>query len=57
MCNRYRMSAKQVEVAIQFGIDPAVILPEPGPLPLPELLPKRLGYVVRKEAGTRLLYG
>ena len=55
MCNRYRMTAKQAEVAIQFGIDPAVIMPEPGPLPPPELFPKRLGYIVRKENGNRLL--
>src|SRR4028118_1155911 len=55
MCNRFRMTAKQAEVAVQLGIDPALIMPEPGPLPPPELFPKRLGYVVRKEAGARLL--
>ena len=55
MCNRYRMSAKQAEVAIQFGIEPALIMPEPGPLPPPELSPKRPAYVVRKEDGNRLL--
>ena len=55
MCNRYRMSAKQTEVALRFGIDPALIMPEPGPLPPPELFPKRMGYIVRKESGARIL--
>ena len=55
MCNRYRMSAKQAEVALRFGIDPALIMPEPEPLPPPELFPKRIGYVVRKENGARIL--
>jgi putative SOS response-associated peptidase YedK len=55
MCNRYRMSAKQAELAIRFGIDPALIMPEPEPLPPPELFPRRLGWVVRKEGGTRVL--
>jgi putative SOS response-associated peptidase YedK len=49
MCNRYRMSAKQAEVAIEFGIDPALIMPEPERLPPPELFPKRDGWVVRKQ--------
>ncbi len=56
MCNRYRMTAKQAEVAIQFGVDPALIMPEPGPLPPPELFPKRQAYVVRKEDANRLLH-
>ena len=55
MCNRYRMSAKQAELAIQFGIDPALIMPEPGPLPPPELFPKRMAWVVRKQDGSRTL--
>lgn len=55
MCNRYRMSAKQAEVALAFGIDPALILPEPGPLPPPELFPKRFGWVVRQDNGGRAL--
>jgi hypothetical protein len=49
------MTAKQAEVAIQFGIDPTLIMPEPGPLPPPELFPKRQAYVVRKEDGQRRL--
>lgn len=55
MCNRYRMSAKQAEVARRFGVDPALIMPEPERLPPPELFPKRLGWVVRKEEGARVL--
>lgn len=55
MCNRYRMSAKQVELAERFGVDPKYIMPEPEPLPPPELFPKRSGWVVRKEAGERML--
>jgi putative SOS response-associated peptidase YedK len=55
MCNRYRMSAKQAEVARRFGVDPTLIMPEPERLPPPELFPKRLGWVVRKEDGTRFL--
>ena len=55
MCNRYRMSAKQIEVALRFGIDPSLIMPEPEPLPPPELFPKRFGWVVRKESGARIL--
>lgn len=48
------MSAKQIEVALRFGIDPALTMPEPGSLPAPELFPKRLGWVVRKEKGARV---
>ncbi|TFI57754.1 DUF159 family protein [Sphingomonas parva] len=55
MCNRYRMTAKQQELALRFGIDPALIMPEPEPLPPPELFPKRIGWVVRKEEGRRVL--
>jgi hypothetical protein len=55
MCNRYRMSAERIEVALRFGIDPALIMPERERLPSPELLPKRTGCVVRKENGARML--
>jgi putative SOS response-associated peptidase YedK len=55
MCNRYRMTARQAEVALRFGIDPALIMPEPERLPPPELFPRRLGWVVRKENGARIL--
>lgn len=55
MCNRYRMTAKQAELAAKFGIDPTLIMPEPERLPPPELFPKRLAYVVREEDGKRAL--
>jgi putative SOS response-associated peptidase YedK len=55
MCNRYRMSAKQVELARAFGVPEHLIMPEPEPLPPPELFPKRIGWVVRKEGGTQVL--
>lgn len=55
MCNRYRMSAKQSEIATRFGIDPELIMPEPERLPPPELFPKRWGWVVREDAGHRTL--
>ncbi len=49
------MTAKQADVAIRFGIDPALIMPEPERLPPPELFPKRMGWVVRMEDGSRRL--
>ena len=55
MCNRYRMSAKQEDLALRFGVDEALILPEPDPLPPPELFPRRIGWVVREDAGRRML--
>lgn len=54
MCNRYRVSAKQIEIAKRYGIDPSTLSPEPEPLPPPELFPKRIGWVVRKEGERRL---
>jgi putative SOS response-associated peptidase YedK len=51
MCNRYRMSAKQVELARHFGVPEHLIMPEPEPLPPPELFPKRTGWVVRQQDG------
>jgi putative SOS response-associated peptidase YedK len=41
MCNRYRMTAKQAELAAQFGLQ--VPYPENVTLPPPELFPKRPG--------------
>jgi putative SOS response-associated peptidase YedK len=52
MCNRYRMTAKQSELASKFGFN---ITPEPGRLPPPELFPKRPAYVVREQEGARVL--
>lgn len=49
------MSARQIEVAQRFGIDPSLIMPEPETLPLPELFPKGDGWVVRKENGSLIL--
>ena len=51
MCNRYRMSEKEREVAAAFGVD----VPPDLAWPQPELFPKREGLVVRMEAGVRVL--
>jgi putative SOS response-associated peptidase YedK len=48
MCNRYRVSAKQLELAKTYGVDPDRLMPDPDPLPPPELFPKRTGWIVRK---------
>ena len=53
MCNRYRMSAKQVELAARYGVKP--IYPEEVTLPPPELFPKKSAWVVREVLGERLL--
>lgn len=53
MCNRYRMSAKQAELAARYGVKP--IYPEEVTLPPPELFPKRPAWVVREVLGERLL--
>ena len=55
MCNRYRVSAKQIEIARRYGIDPADLMPEPERLPPPELFPKRDGWVVRQQDSRRHL--
>jgi putative SOS response-associated peptidase YedK len=52
MCNRFRMSAKDAELARKFGVD---ISPERGKLPPPELFPKYNAWVIRKDGGTRIL--
>lgn len=51
MCNRYRMTARQAELAAAYGIVP----PYPADLtiPPPELFPKRPAFVVREEDGAR----
>lgn len=53
MCNRYRMTAKQAELARAFGVEPPY--PEDVTLPPPELFPKRPAWVVRQEVGRRVL--
>src|SRR3712207_3297613 len=55
MCNRYRVTAKQIEIAQRYGVNPALLFPEPETLPPPELFPKRSGWVLRKESGARRL--
>lgn len=53
MCNRYRMTAKQAEVAARYS----VVSPYPDDLtvPPPELFPDRPAFVVRSEGGARIL--
>jgi putative SOS response-associated peptidase YedK len=53
MCNRFRMTAKQAELAARFGVEP--IFPADEVFPPPELFPKRMGWVVREEDGRRFL--
>ena len=55
MCNRYRVSAKQMEIAKKFGFPIDKLMPEPEPLPPPELFPKKSGWIVRKQDGERSL--
>jgi putative SOS response-associated peptidase YedK len=52
MCNRYRVTAHQAEIAARFGV---ILTPEPERLPPPELFPKRSGWVVRQHEGQRRL--
>lgn len=52
MCNRYRMSASRAELAKRYGI---ALPPADEQWPRGELFPKRLGAIVREEAGTRVL--
>ncbi|PTQ10827.1 DUF159 family protein [Sphingomonas oleivorans] len=52
MCNRYRVTTDRVELADAFDV---TVVPEYDRLPDPELFPKRLAYVVRREGGERLL--
>jgi putative SOS response-associated peptidase YedK len=53
MCNRFRMTAKQAELAARFGVEP--IFPADEVFPPPELFPKRMGWVVREEDGRHFL--
>ena len=53
MCNRYRMSANQAELAARYGVD--VPYPPDLTIPPPELFPKRDAMVVRQEEGARVL--
>jgi putative SOS response-associated peptidase YedK len=53
MCNRYRMTAKQAELAARFGVEP-IYAPDES-FPPPELFPKKTGWVVREQDGARRL--
>ena len=55
MCNRYRVTAKQMEIARQFGFPVDKLMPEPEPLPPPELFPRKNGWIVRNQDGERSL--
>ncbi len=52
MCNRYRMSASDRDLAERYG---APLLDEDLTLPGGELFPKRPAWVVRQSAGERKL--
>jgi putative SOS response-associated peptidase YedK len=49
MCNRYRMTAAQAEVAARYGV--TAPCPEDLTVPAPELFPDRLAWTVRELAG------
>jgi putative SOS response-associated peptidase YedK len=53
MCNRYRMTAKQAELARRFGVEAPY--PEDQSFPPDELFPRRMAWVVRVEEGRRVL--
>ena len=46
MCNRFRMTARQAELAARYGVSPPY-LPDES-YPPPELFPKRTAWIVRK---------
>ena len=48
MCNRYRVSAKQLDLAKQYGFPVDQLMPDPERMPSPELFPKKPGWIVRK---------
>ena len=53
MCNRYRMSAKQAELARRYGVQP--FYPEDATYPPPELFPDKPAWVVRELDSARVL--
>lgn len=53
MCNRYRMSEAQADLARRYGIEPPYA-PDLT-IPPPELFPKTMAYVIREEEGRRIL--
>ena len=53
MCNRFRMTASQRELAARYGVEAPY--PEDLDLPPPELFPDKPAYVVRRADGARAL--
>lgn len=53
MCNRYRMTANQHELAARYGVKASH--PEDVTFPPPELFPEKLAWVVRQKEGARVL--
>lgn len=53
MCNRYRMTEAQAEIARRYGVDPPY--PPDLTIPAPELFPKRMAWTVRQDDGRRVL--
>jgi len=53
MCNRYRMTANQAELAARYGVEP--IYPQDVIFPPPELLPDRRAWVARNDENGRVL--
>ncbi|WP_281252581.1 SOS response-associated peptidase [Sphingomonas dokdonensis] len=53
ICNRYRMTAKESDLAARYGI--VSPYPEDLTIPPPELFPDKLAYVVRDQGGARIL--
>ncbi|TKD51550.1 SOS response-associated peptidase [Sphingomonas baiyangensis] len=50
MCNRYRMTANQAELAARYGI---AAFPPDLTIPPPELFPKRAAWTIREQDGVR----
>lgn len=49
------ISLRNAKIAKQFGFPIDKLMPEPEPLPPPELFPKKNGWIVRKQDGERSL--
>lgn len=53
MCNRYRMTEAQIDLAQRYGVD--VPFPPDLVVPPPELFPDRPAFVIRRDEGARLI--
>lgn len=53
MCNRYRMSADEVELARAYGIDGA--FDQDVTVPPPEIFPKKSAWIIRQDENRRVL--